>query len=62
MLQALERAVGGEDVGEIAERILVGGEPRSPSTTSMRQRTTYWPSWLRGVSRSTWITPVAGGS
>ena len=46
---------------DIAEGVLVRGEPAS-ADTSMRQRTTYWPSWLRGVSRSTWITPAAGGS
>jgi hypothetical protein len=32
------------------------------SETSMRHATTYWPSWLRGVSRSVWITPAAGRS
>ena len=33
-----------------------------PSEISMRQATTYWPSWLRGVRRRVWIAPFAGGS
>ena len=35
---------------------------RQSVETSMRQRATYWPSWLRGVSRSIWITLAAGCS
>ena len=58
MRQLGEWTVGGEHVGQVAEGVLVGIEPASPET-SMRQPITYWPSWLRGVSRSTWID--AGG-
>src|SRR6516162_9331967 len=35
---------------------------RQSVETSMRQRATYWPSWLRGVNSSIWITLVAGVS
>ena len=33
---------------------------RQSVETSIRQRATYCPSWLRGVSRSIWITLLAG--
>ena len=33
---------------------------RHSCDTSMRQSMTYWPSWLRGVRRSTWMTPAGG--
>ena len=53
-----ERAVGCENMGDVAERVFVRIEPAS-AETSMRQPTTYWPSWLRGVIRNTCITPAA---
>ena len=54
-----EWALGSEHMGDVAESVLVLIEPAIRGT-SMRQRATYWPSWLRGVNRSIWITLVAG--
>ena len=46
-------------MGDVAEGVLMLVE-LTFSERSIRQSTTYWPSWLRGVSRSVWITPLAG--
>src|SRR5262245_9395905 len=55
------RAFGGEGVDDVAEASSCSCS-RQSADTSMRQSTTYWPSWLRGVSRSVWITPVGATS
>ena len=60
--QGVERAIGGEDVGEVAERILTRGKLARRRTPRCASGSPYWPSWLRGVTRNTWITPAAGGS
>ena len=35
---------------------------RESAETSICHSATYWPSWLPGVIRRIWITPVAAGS
>ncbi len=58
--QVGDRPVG-QHMGDVAERVLVHVEPGSVET-SICHSATYCPSWLPGVMRRIWITPVAGGS
>ena len=53
---SLERPVGGEGVGDVAEGVLAAGRAGNRRTRRCASATTYWPSWLRGVSRRVWIT------
>ncbi len=61
-MSSVERAVGGEHVGDIAEGVLVRRQPRIGRDVDAPARDMLAVVRLRGVSRSTWITPGAGGS